>query len=321
MIESICIVVRSAGERTTEGCVSLLKKIFPAKNIHLLQVVPFSKAVKEALEIGIKEKKEWLLCIDADVLVSEQGVHQLLERANEADFNVFRILGLVHDKFFSVYRAAGNHLYRIEFAQKAISMIPGEGTSLRPETEMNNRMSEEGYPWMRFDTIVGLHDYEQYYADIYRKCFLHAHKHQYLLADLENYWSKMVSSDPDFQVALWGAASGKDFTEKVFVDKRFLEKEAQNILSVKQFKEKEPLNEKTDLAEYVQNKLDLYAKQNDFSFQEKIFPEKSWNKTSPGNYKKKNSVNTKKNIMQTFNKAGGIFVKIANKLQYIYKSL
>ena len=176
--DSVLVVVRSSGERTADLCVDRLVGLFSPASIFKVQTSPFSRAIIESLKIGMASNKEWLLCIDADVLVSVVGIKKLLLNIPRADANVFEIQGLVLDKFLPVVRPAGNHLFRREYAEKAIDAIPAEGTSLRPESDMLNRMSDAGFPWIQCDAIVGLHDYEQYRQDIYRKCFLHAQKHR-----------------------------------------------------------------------------------------------------------------------------------------------
>src|SRR5687767_7506139 len=98
-----------------------------------MKTFPFSKAVEEGFTIALKRKKPWLLCIDADVLVSENGVNQLLKVAASAGESVFEVQGLVLDKFFKIYRPAGNHLYRTRYVERARQLIPIEGSSLRPE--------------------------------------------------------------------------------------------------------------------------------------------------------------------------------------------
>src|SRR5688500_11028606 len=100
--DSISVVVRSADERTTDLCSSLLKDFFSGQFIHVLKTSPFSKAIVESWRIGIEAKKEWVLCIDADVLISPHGMQNLLEKADGLPPDTFEIQGLVLDKFFPV---------------------------------------------------------------------------------------------------------------------------------------------------------------------------------------------------------------------------
>ena len=217
----ITVIIRSAGERTLDACYQLLANIFEKEQIHIIEEVPFSKAVLRSLELGIEEKRPWFACVDADVLVHEEGVLNLLEYADNAPNEVFEIQGLILDKFFPVRRPAGNHLYRTKYAHRALSMIPKEGTTLRPEATLLKNMAQAGYPWMQCDAVVGIHDFEQYYADIFRKCFLQAHKHDYLFQHILDYWLLKSTTDKDFEVANLGALYGFSFKGEIRIDKSF----------------------------------------------------------------------------------------------------
>lgn len=314
-LSSILVIIRSNDERTTSGCRLLLTQIFHNVVLHVINVTPFSQAIKVMFELALQEKKEWMLCIDADVLISEEGIKKLISGISTLDKNVFQLQGLVLDKFFNVYRPAGNHLYRIAFAEQAIAYIPEEGTSLRPETDMLNRMSKAGYTWVQCDAIVGIHDYEQYYSDIYRKCFLQAHKHDKVVEYLEKYWNDMSSEDTDFQVALWGSTSGKLYKNTVLVDKRFMEKEAIETLHIKKTNEKETIADISNLVLFVQQTIDNYYAINFETLQEKIFPKSLWNrtidlKTSP------NTVSLSKKVLHAIR---SILVKFENKFKNIIK--
>ncbi len=273
----VALVVRSASERTTNLSEQLLQNIFPENEVHVLQVMPFSKAVEDSLAYGIASRKKWLLCLDADVLVSVEGVNRLLDIAEHVDTKVFVIKNLILDKFFPIYRASGIHLYRTAIADIGIKNIPAEGTTLRPETTMIKAMFKEGYKYFQSDAIVGIHDYEQSYSDIYRKCFLQAHKHSKLIPVVEHYWSWQSQNDFDFQVAIWGALAGKLYSNTVYVDKEFLDKEAIEFLSIKGIMEKTALLQDEYDAEYVSTVLKSYNPENFIELQGRMFPKTGWN--------------------------------------------
>ncbi len=54
---------------------------------------------------------------------------------------------------------------------------------------------------------MGLHDFEQTYRDILKKCYMHGHKHQHHIAKLLNHWADWKKDDFDFQVATWGVGA------------------------------------------------------------------------------------------------------------------
>jgi hypothetical protein len=309
--DDISVVVRSAGERTASASAALLRHIFPERNVTILESAPFSKAIMDAWEVGRQQKKNWVLCIDADVLVTRDGVLGLLEKASNVAENVFEIQGLVLDKFIPVLRPAGNHLYRTAFTERAVAMIPVEGTSLRPESDMLNKMAAIGNSWIQCETVVGLHDFEQFHSDIFRKCFLQAHKHSNLLLEVEKYWIENAEEDLDFKVALWGALSGKLYTKAVFVDKRFLSDETNKILKAINIEERSPFTS-APLPEYVENILTTCLTKIDPDVQERIFPKKKW-KREKGN---DTEVKTRASVAnRALNKLGDLFIKTGKKLK------
>jgi hypothetical protein len=309
-LQDVTVVVRSAGERTTEACVALLKEIFPPENVSLLNSVPFSKAIADSWEVGRVQKRPWLLCIDADVLVSLKGVKHLLERASALEENVFEIQGLVLDKFIPVLRPAGNHLYRVSLTDKAYQLIPSEGTSLRPESDMLNRMTTAGHPWVQCDAVVGLHDFEQFNADIYRKCFLQAHKHKSLLNEVEPYWISEAVQDMDFKIALMAVLSGKLHSGTILIDKRFLNEEIEKTLSILSIAEKSKFILTDGMLNEVEKTLkELYAKISP-DLQDSIFPSSKWNNTKGEGRKARQGI-----MSSSFNKLGNLFIKAGKKLK------
>lgn len=196
----VTVVVRECGERTAEASVALLQRLFPGREIHRVSARPFSATLRLSLEKGLAEERPWTLCIDADVLALPE-LAALLEEAKDSPAEVFEIQGLVFDRLMTAPRAAGNHLYRTCLIGNALPLIP-VGRSLRPETEMIEAMAELGFPSRQSATVVGLHDFEQFYRDLHAKAFLHGHKHRFLLPLYRPLWQVLALTDADYRVAL-----------------------------------------------------------------------------------------------------------------------
>jgi hypothetical protein len=81
-------------------------------------------------------------------------------------------------------------------------------------------MRKAGFPWLEVPLVLGLHDSEQYLRDVYRKCFVHAHKHAQYAELLLDIWRQGASRDPDFQVALRAFADGVQHAGPVHIDVR-----------------------------------------------------------------------------------------------------
>lgn len=241
-VDNVTIVIRSVGERTKAACYHLLAQQIPMQNIVVVQESPFTAAIARTFEIGLERGLPWTLCIDADVLVRPEAVIELLSIAQQTDENVFEIQGNVLDKFFCMLRPAGNHLYRTNLLAEGLKHIPAEGVSLRPETYLLRQMAAQGYPWIQEDLAVGLHDYEQYYRDVYRKAFLHAAKHGRYIPYLATLWERLAGKDADYQVALWGLYAGLITDESVTVDSRlFSQKNVDALLQNRGWQEKSAL--------------------------------------------------------------------------------
>jgi hypothetical protein len=241
--DNITVVIRSSGERTEGACHSLLQELFPNDHVHLVHEVPFSAALRHSLEIGLDKSKRWTLCIDADVLPHRDGILSLLVQAAGADDAVFELQGDVLDRLFYQFRPGGIHLYRTSSIPKALDLIPEPEETQRPEYTMLTRMAARGHRLVEVKSVIGLHDYEQFYRDIYRKGFFHAQKHAHYGSYLTDLWVKCAASHPDFQIALLGWCFGNLHPTTLPADVRHFPVDITALLSFVD----PPLNEKEPL--------------------------------------------------------------------------
>ena len=241
MIDSVLAIIRSTGERTTELCGQLVYEEIPKDNVVIIREAPFTNALRKTFELGIERELPWTLAIDADVLIRAGAIRGLLQIAGQADDNVFEIQEQVLDKFFLTFRPAGNHLYRTYLLPQAIECIPHEKESGRPETTMIRKMELQGHPWVQNDIIFGLHDYKQYFRDIYRKGFQHGKKHKKYIPYLEPLWQRLGKEDPDYRVALRGLKAGQNSDEPYHFDAREFENRVNLSVEIKGFQEKSSL--------------------------------------------------------------------------------
>lgn len=220
-INSATIIIRSVGERTQSLCKNLiLDQGVSEEAVFVINQAPFSKALKVGFEIGLDEKKPWTFCVDADLLLRSRSILNMIEHAERQPSNVCELQGFVLDKLYGGARKGGIHLYRTSLLDKMIKCIPSEGKDIRPETYALNAMQAAGYPWLTVPELIGLHDFEQTYEDLYRKCFVHAHKHLCDTTFLIPYWRSKSKQDLDYQIALVGFAEGIRHFGEVRIDKR-----------------------------------------------------------------------------------------------------
>ena len=219
VLQDVTVVIRSVGERTESLCKTLvLAQGIPEPAVFVVSARPFSECMRQAFGLGMEEARPWTLCVDADVLLRQNAVADLLQLARKQSENVCEIQGYVLDKFFGGPRLAGNHLYRTSLLSKVIDLIPQEGVNIRPEAHTLNSMKAAGYPWKRVRYLVGLHDFQQDFFDIFRKCFVQAHKHADIADLFLSVWRESAGKDLDCQVALRGFSSGVQYGGDVYID-------------------------------------------------------------------------------------------------------
>ncbi len=173
-------------------------------DITTVSEVPFEVGLRACYEEAIRAGKKWTMTLDADVLIAKSATSRLLAFAEEMPSHFFQMEGRIFDNITGIYRQAGHRIYRTELLPLAVDYIPDVGVQIRPEFYTITQMIASGYPSRLVPMLVGLHDFEQYYADLYRKSFVHARKHSELLPDLIVRCVRLMHDDADFLVILKG---------------------------------------------------------------------------------------------------------------------
>ncbi len=211
------VVIRSIGERTEQTCLALLQQQIPKNNIYLVNKTPFYKALKASYETGIKAGRPWTMVIDSDVLIRPGLISDLQECANYALKSVFVIQTEMLDKFFGGVRVGGVKLYRTELLSDALKLIPE--TEVRPEAHVIKKMHKQGCYVDITNIVCGMHDFEQSYADIFRKGFAHGIKHAVLAGVIMPYWQRSQKVDKDFEVLIAGYDIGSQHKGELKLDR------------------------------------------------------------------------------------------------------
>ena len=242
LLDDITVVIRSAGERTKDLCYHLVCNEVPPENVVVINECPLLRAVQRSYEIGIELGRPWTLCLDADVLLRKNAVQTLRNWAIAAHSNVLYVQGKIFDKIFGKRRWAGHYFHRTSLLPKMLCYMSEEEISFRPDTDSAKRLAALGYPRLQKNLNIALHDFEQYYRDIYRTSFVHAHKHADHMSYLEPLWHRLAGQDPDYQVALWGLRDGRLFEGVVSPDVRRFSRDLNNLLGPRGWREKEALD-------------------------------------------------------------------------------
>lgn len=239
------VVIRSAGERTLPLCRRIVEKQVDACDIAVVHEVPFEKALRRCFELGLARGAQWTMTLDADVLLRESAIVGILEEASRLPPDHVQVEGRVLDKFLGSLRPAGNRIYRTALLDKVLDSVREDGTEIRPEYGALSRMEALGYPSRRSALVMGIHDYEQYHRDIYRKCFVHAQKHTAQMGQFVPRWRELAPRDPDFQVALLGLTDGLVTTDQATIDVSAYEGRSVHALERARLAEKRPLPKDT----------------------------------------------------------------------------
>ena len=210
--EDITVVIRSFNERSIAICFNSIISEIDKCNIFLIQETPFSKAVQKTFEIGISENRKWTLAIDADLILLPNAISIMLSRAEAHNGNPYVYQGHILDKFRCGIRQGGPHLYKTEHLNIALELIKQDETNLRPESAIYNLMKKRNYDVILDKKIFALHDFEQFYNDVYRKAYFHGIKHKGWKSLLP-LWLEKCHLDYDYKIASIGFLDGY-FSEK-----------------------------------------------------------------------------------------------------------
>ncbi|MFC1878383.1 hypothetical protein ACFLZW_00580 [Chloroflexota bacterium] len=251
----IAVIIRSAHERTEQLCAHILEQQVPNEHICVIHKRPFSAALRKSYEIGIEYNLQWTLCVDADVLLAPAAITAHIDYLKNIHSNSFGIQGFLLDKFYQAKKRRGLHLYRTKLLKQAIKFVDQAQHNLRPETYVKQAMAELGYEWIRVETIFGIHDYEQFYTDIFKKMATRAQKSKQDVDSLINRSLLVSDIDNDMLMALWGLKYGQTLkSSDITLDLDQWKEISQALLITHEIKEKDPIKIEETL-HFVENKL------------------------------------------------------------------
>lgn len=207
MLNDITVIIRSAGENTTELCKYLVLKEVQEENVFIIAEKPFSTAVKKTIQKGIEQNKKWTLAIDADLIIMPNSISKMIDSARKYEDRLYVYQGYILDKFKCSLKYGGPHLYLTKNLQKTIRFWDKIDEELRPESYLYRQMHNIGYRVTIEKKLFALHDFFQHYQDIYRKAYFHGIKHKKWRRLLPK-WIERGSSDFDYRVFAAGYIEG-----------------------------------------------------------------------------------------------------------------
>lgn len=254
LLDNATVIIRTAGERTQDLCYALATQQVPEDQVFRVQLAPMTVATRRAFEIGIEQNRTWTILIDGDLLLNQGSIRNLVAGYESPPKSLFTVMGVILDKFFGGVREGGIRVFRTRYLPKAIDILSQTKGQIRPDTTLVNLMTQRRYDQVkRLDIVTAIHDYEQFYRDIYRKAFVYARKHKKYIPYLIQMWKRLATHDFDYQVAVWGARAGLGFDQNYVIDIRTLPQEIAPLLALSGVKEKSELSDNAYTSDAIKN--------------------------------------------------------------------
>lgn len=187
MTTEMAIAVRATGERTCNALLEQIKHQCATNDVVEVfdDAQPFYEKMQQVYRWCIAQDKPITLIIDADILIRRRLLHTIRQafrkmHPTDAGFGI-----QLFDRFFQRPKFRGIHVYNTALLPLFMAELPRVKDSLRPETDVKKRLEALGYQWKN-DLLTfyvgGLHDYHQWYRDIYFKMMVRSHRSPDLVA-------------------------------------------------------------------------------------------------------------------------------------------
>lgn len=238
------VTIRAAGERTEQLCYDTVVNQAGGAEVVVIREKPFKKALEECFRKGIESAKKWLITVDADMILLPGSIDLFLREADKMPSDYLQLQGKIIDKITGNIRKAGPRIYRTSLLPGLLSASESLDDHIRPESRLITAYGEDGYPSRYIPVVTCLHDYEQYYKDIYRKAYVHAHKHSGFLSGMIETAAKMQETDNDYKVMLKAIWDGLTEQEHVAIDTRLYEEKSKKALEFLELTEKSEILKK-----------------------------------------------------------------------------
>jgi len=236
------VIIRHRGERTLPLIRQILEQ---SRYFNVIEVSSnaFHQTLEESLELALTLSDPWVIMLDGDVIPSPFLLKNLVKKTMKMDKKTFVVVPNVFDKSFLMTRKAGIHIYNQSYLNLMINKFDKIADEDRPETKLNLMMQECGYKMCSSNIVIGLHDFEQYYKDLWLKGYVFSKKSQYWVKKCIDDWRKKSEKDLDYLALLDGYTFG--LTQKLPIN---LRRTSGNYLLAEDSLEKINLDEKPALS-------------------------------------------------------------------------
>lgn len=205
------IIIRTTGERTENKCITEAQK---QGNVHIIRAFPFGESIRQTYKMALDIGQEFIPVVDADVILKPGVLKQAMQEMATKNKNIFCLDGKTNCKVMLQNRRAGIHIYRTSMIETAYKFI--DDNHIKPESNVRRSMVKLGFPTYSSKIIFGLHDWEQYYKDLWRKTVLQTYKLAKMIGNRPQKWKRLSENDLDYKVIFHAHNYGKTLDRNTF---------------------------------------------------------------------------------------------------------
>lgn len=211
------IIVRAIGERTEKECI---RRCSLQGHVSVVREYPFGESIRKTYKLALSFiGQKWIPVIDADVLLNNDCLKQAVQRLQDKSNNIFCWDGHTNDKIMGKNRRAGVHIYNQNLLERGLRFI--DNNHIKPETNVRKKMLQQGFLTYKDQKFIfGLHDYEQYYRDLWRKAICQTKKLAKMTGARPAKWKKLARKDNDFYVIYEAYKWAKKNNPDILIDAR-----------------------------------------------------------------------------------------------------
>ena len=188
---ALSVIIRSYQERTLPLLVKQVKSQLQSGDdlIVLDDQVDFVEKLANMIALLGQSSNKYTLVLDADILIRKNLLKVIKTKCKKLAPSDLGYGILVFDRFYMRPKQRGIHVYTNLGHSVLKQNIAKVANELRPETKLIEIVSEQGWTWQ--DNLVpyyvgGLHDYYQWYRDIYFKMIIRKYRSFDVVAKLKS---------------------------------------------------------------------------------------------------------------------------------------
>lgn len=207
------VIQRRCGERTEDQYLSSYgdqNKIYTVTGEDLFSTTKKGLYIANKLFID-----EWTLFVDADMRLYTGAVEYIQKILNELEDKYYNV-GFALDDRFLRKPIFGVHALRNKYIEKTYNWFVSNGVNgLKAESSnIKSFCKSQGLITKKVDTVVGSHDFGQYYSDLYWKFIVRGVRRYNLIDEtIEIYKKRCITSNTEDCIIMEGLRKAKEYKD------------------------------------------------------------------------------------------------------------